>query len=372
MQSSKSQPLKPKSPLALFLPSLEAGGAERVMLNLAAGFSQAGYPVDMLLAKGTGAYLSELPSGVRLVNLKARRMLESLPRLAAYLRSTRPCALLAALDLADMIAVLAGRLAAVDTRTLVSVHNMAIYPGMRSPKSRLENALISWSYRRASGVIAVSHSVAQDLIQKCGVPSEKIRVIYNPVITPQLHLLSQGEAPHPFFQPGQPPVILGAGRLAKVKDFPTLLRAYALVRQERPARLVILGEGEQRAGLERLAQELGITEGFALPGFISNPYAWMRKAAVFVSSSANEGFSNVLIEALACGCPVVSTDCPGGPAEILENGRYGRLTPVGDAEAMAKAILQTLNGQADLVDEPWKQRFTLKNSTQQYLDVLLA
>ena len=271
-----------------------------------------------------------------------------------------------------MIAVLASRLAAVNTRTLVGVQNMSIYREMRSPKNRLENTLISWSYRRADRVIAISNSVAQDLTDKCNVPSGQIQVIYNPVITPQLHHLSKAEVPHPFFRPGRPPVILGVGRLVKVKNFGTLLRAFALVRQKHPARLVILGEGEERAELEQLARELNIAEDFALPGFTSNPYAWMSKAGVFVLSSVNEGLSSVLIEALACGCPVVSTDCPGGPAEILENGRYGRLTPVGDPEAMAEAILQTLSGRGNPVDEQWKQRFALENAVQQYLDVLLA
>ncbi len=342
------------------------------MLNLAKGFSQAGYPVDLLLAKGKGAYLSELPANVRLIDLNARRMLESLPGLTRYLRSTRPRALLSALDLANIIAVFASRLAAVNTRTLVSVHNMVVYPELRPIKNRLENILISWSYKHADRVIAVSHSVASDLAQRYGVPPERIEVIYNPAITPQLHILSQAEAPHPFFRPGQPPVILGAGRLVKAKDFPTLLRAFARVRQERPARLVILGEGEERAELEHLAHELGVADDFALPGFTANPYAWFSKASVFVSSSLKEGLSNVIIEALACGCFVVSTDCPGGPAEILENGRYGRLAPVGDAAALAQAILQTLDEPCNSVDEKWKQRFTLENVVRQYLDVLLT
>ena len=148
---------------------------------------------------------------------------------------------------------------------------------------------------------------------------------------------------HPWFAPGAPPVILGAGRLTEQKDFPTLIRAFALVRKKHPARLMILGEGEERSKLETLVQELGLEKEVSLPGFVDNPYKYMKRAAVFVLSSRWEGFPNVLVEAMALGTPVVSTDCPNGPAEILENGKWGELVPVGETQSLASAVLRTLD-----------------------------
>jgi glycosyltransferase involved in cell wall biosynthesis len=168
-------------------------------------------------------------------------------------------------------------------------------------------------------------------------------VIYNPVDTDHIKTLATAPLEHPWFAPGAVPVVLSAGRLTRQKDFPSLLRAFAQVRQSRPARLVILGEGEERTSLETLARELGCRDDIALPGFVPNPYPYMAAAGVFVLSSAWEGFGNVLIEAMALGVPVVSTDCPSGPAEILGRGRYGTLVPVSDVDALARAIATTLD-----------------------------
>jgi len=230
-------------------------------------------------------------------------------------------------------------------------------------------------YPQAHNIVAVSQGVAEDLSTLIQLSPDRVTVIYNPVITP--NLLEQALAPltHPWFEREQPPVILGAGRLSLQKDFPTLLRAFALVRQHRPARLVILGEGEERANLERLAIELGIQNDVSMPGFVDNPFAFMAKASVFVLSSAWEGFGNVLVEALACGCPVVATDCRSGPREILDNGRYGRLVPVGDHEALAKAILETLDNPDFPADRQTRiqraMEFSVDAAVDKYLKVLL-
>ena len=167
------------------------------------------------------------------------------------------------------------------------------------------------------------------------------------MITSELLVRAKEPLDHPWLKPGAPPVILGTGRLVTPKDFSTLLRAFARVRVQRKARLVILGEGNRREELESLAQQLGVSADVALPGFVANPYPFMERAAVFVLSSAWEGFGNVIVEALACGCPVVSTDCPGGPSEILDDGAYGPLVPVGDDAAMAEAILAVLESSRD-------------------------
>jgi glycosyltransferase involved in cell wall biosynthesis len=202
-------------------------------------------------------------------------------------------------------------------------------------------------------------------------PSNKIKAIYNPIVTPELSKKLQEGVAHPWFSPGQPPVILGVGRLEKQKDFPTLIHAFAKVRQQHPARLMILGEGSEHSHLDSLVQELGLVEDVVFGGFVANPYAYMAQAAVLVLSSAWEGFGNVLVEAMAAGTPVVSTDCESGPAEILANGQYGKLVAVGDIEGMAKAIAQTLDKAPDskLLQER-ADEFSLEKALTQYQQLL--
>jgi glycosyltransferase involved in cell wall biosynthesis len=188
----------------------------------------------------------------------------------------------------------------------------------------------------------VSGGAADDLARTSGLSRDRVQVVYNPVITPAMLALAREAPDHPWYAHGQPPVILGVGRLTRQKDFATLVRAFALARQQRPARLIILGEGEDRAALEALIRELGVADDVALPGFRDNAMAYMAGSALFVLSSAWEGLPTVLIEALAAGARVVSTDCPSGPREILQGGRLGALVPVGDAAALAAAMGEAL------------------------------
>ena len=216
----------------------------------------------------------------------------------------------------------------------------------------------------------MSQGVAEDLV-RIGLPSDKIKVIYNPIFTPALLEKAQQPLAHPWFSSNQPPVILGVGRLEKQKDFPTLIRAFAQVQQQRPFRLIILGEGPQRSQLEALVQEMGLMANVDMPGFVVNPYAYMNQSAVCVLSSAWEGFGNVLVEAMATGTPVVSTNCESGPAEILANGQYGKLVAVGDVEGMAEAIANTLNNPPN--SQTLRQRameFSQERALAKYLEVL--
>ena len=330
--------------VALFLPSLRGGGAERVMVNLARGFVERGLQVDLVLAKAEGPYLSQVPKEVRLVDLGAQRVLYSLPGLVRYLRQARPQAMLSTLSHANIIALWAKKLARVPTRLVVREANTVSVEATNADtlKGKLMPHLIRIFYPWADAIVANSRGVAEDLMKLTGLPPDNIKVIYNPVVTPELFVKAEEPLDHPWFGPGEPPVILGVGRLTKQKDFPTLIRSFALVRKERPVRLIILGEGEERPNLEALVRELGLEEDVALPGFVENPYKYMKRAAVFVLSSRWEGFGVVLVEAMALGTPVIATDCPSGPAEILEDGRWGRLVPVGDHKALAEAILQVL------------------------------
>jgi glycosyltransferase involved in cell wall biosynthesis len=257
-------------------------------------------------------------------------------------------------------------------RVVVSEHNQMSQTVQHA--TQLKNRFTPWFAKRfypwADGIVAVSQGVAQDLSAASGLPADAIQVIYNPVITPLFLEKAQEPLDHPWFAPGQPPVILGVGKLEAQKDFPTLIRAFAQVRDRYPARLMILGWGPDRPQLEALIAELGLAEDAALPGYVENPYAYMARAALFALSSAWEGLPTVLIEAMAAGVPVVSTDCESGPQEILNRGQYGTLTPVGDSRALAEAMLAVLKGQRKPAAADWLNQFTLGAVTQRYLDVL--
>jgi glycosyltransferase involved in cell wall biosynthesis len=359
--------------IAIFIRSLYEGGAERVMLNLARGFMKQGLNVDLVLVKAEGAYLTQVPPGIRLIDLKAQSKPGIIPKLVKYLRQERPVSLLAALHYPCEIALLAKRLAGVSTRVVVSEHNNLSQEAKRIKQTsvRLSPLAARLFYPWADGIVAVSQGVAKDLAAVTALPSARIQVIYNPVVVPEMFTKAEEPVDHPWFQSGEPPVILGVGRLFPQKDFTTLIRAFALVRNVRPARLVILGSsGPDEAKLKALILELDLEGEVALVGYVSNPYAYMARSSVFVLSSAWEGFGNVLVEAMAVGTEIVSTDCPSGPAEILADGKYGALTPVGNSKAMAEAILKTLSGSQKKVDSGWLDQFTIETCAQKYLHTL--
>jgi glycosyltransferase involved in cell wall biosynthesis len=215
--------------------------------------------------------------------------------------------------------------------------------------------------------------VREDMAQVTGIPRERITVIFNPsVVGTEVAEKARAPLDHPWFELGQPPVLVAVGRLQEQKDYPTMIRAFAQVRQARPVRLLILGEGKERPVLEAQIEELGLQEDVSLPGFVTNPYAYLARASLFVLSSRWEGLPTVLIEALCCSTPVVSTDCPSGPREILQGGKYGRLVPVGDAEALARAITAALDEQrTSPPPESW-QPYDLNNIVDQYVNLLIG
>ena len=350
-----------------------AGGVERMVLNLVEEFARRGYRIDLLLIRAEGEHLRDLPEGVNVVRLGVEHTLASVLPLARYLRQHRPPLLLVAKDRAGRAALWARRLAGVDTR--IAIRLGTNLSAALAGKSRLQRAArtlpMRWSYRMAERVIAVSHGVAADTARVTGLAEERISVAHNPVVTPRLLALAEEPVHHPWLDNHDLPVILGAGRLTRQKDFPTLLRAFAHARAARPCRLIILGEGRQREDLLALARELGVAEDLDLPGFAANPYAWMRQADLFVLSSRWEGSPNVLTEAMACGTPVASTDCPSGPIETLQNGRLGPLVPVGDHTALGQAILDTLASPPSA--EVLKQAvadFAVARSADEYLQIL--
>jgi glycosyltransferase involved in cell wall biosynthesis len=255
----------------------------------------------------------------------------------------------------------------------VSNHPSLSAVNSRGQRDRLQLRHARYLYPKADAIVAVSEGVAEDVTRVTGISRDRITTIYNPVVTPELENLRHAPLDHPWFAPSSPPLILGVGKFKIQKDFPTLLRAFARVRAVRPARLLILGEGRKRAELENLARELGVANDVALPGFVPNPFPYMTRASLFVLSSAWEGLPGALVEALACGCPVVSTDCPSGPAEILAGGLYGPLVPVGNDTALAEAILSALDVPPDR--DRLRARaalFSVDRATDRYLEVLLG
>lgn len=334
-----------------------------MMLNLARGFVERGMRVDLVVLRLRGAYATTVPEGVNLVELGVDRARASLGALRSYLLRARPQALVSALGHMNLIAIVAGRLSGGRTRILVTEH-LSLQSGRReSGAARLFPVLARWLYPSATAVVAVSEGVADTFSRNTGFPRERVTVVYNPVLTREL---DAGLA-----EPGNTvaagPYVLAVGRLTAQKNYPLLIRAFRRVLRQRPdLQLVILGEGELRSELEAMVRDIPEVQ---LPGFSANPYTAMRDCAAFVMSSDYEGLPTVLIEALASGASVVSTDCESGPAEILEGGRLGRLVPVGDEEALAAGIIEA-------VIEPLRatrddlRAYTVQAATDGYLRAL--
>lgn len=336
--------IKEEPPLAVFASFSGTGGVERMLVNLMRGFVDLGQRVELVLVRAESPYLDRLPNEVQRVHLGVRHSLLAVPALARYLRARRPAALLAAKDRAGRAAVLARALAGTGTPIALRLGtNLSTAMTERTGIERwLRYAPIRLLYPRIRRIIAVSEGVAEDTARIAALPRERISVVRNPVITPDLDAQAALPCPHPWLADDQPPVILGAGRFERQKAFPDLVRAFARMPGRSDQRLMILGDGSARRELEQLIGELGLDGAVALPGFQPNPYPFLARAALFVLSSAWEGSPNVLTEAMALGTPVVSTDCPSGPAEILAGGRYGPLVPVGEPNALAAAMTATL------------------------------
>jgi len=362
-----------RTDLALFLATSGHSGVDRIMRNLVPEFARHGLRIDLLRVKGHGPYWDELPNNVRTVDLGVSHVNTALPALVRYLRRNRPEVLLSDKDKVNRTALMARALARVDTRVAVrigtTVSKNLERRGWWARNSQL--ASIRLLYRHADGILTPSEGAAEDLARIAELPVKAITVVPSPVLTDSFAAMAEEAVDHPWFAPGAPPVILGVGELCARKDFATLLRAFAELRRERPCRLIIGGEGRQRDKLLQLARDLGVSDDIDLPGFLPNPYAYMRRAKVFALTSICEGMPVVLIEAMACGTPVVSTDCPSGPREMLRDGHYGSLVPVNDSSALAAKIAEMLDNQTspEALNEA-TMPYTVTNSAQRYLHAL--
>ncbi len=334
--------------IAVLLQSLEGGGAQRRMVELINGFAASGRTIDLFLVDGQGELREQLASNVRVLMLDRNAPAQSL---ADHLSTDPPDALLAGAAAVHDIAVKALRQGPHIPLVLrASSHPLRTFPWimvrqrlaeMQRRRARMRR------YAAADLIIAVADDIAASIRQ--ALPAAPIVVIRNPVITPSFLAGATAPVALPWPEDRGIPLIVGVGRLAVAKDFPTLLRSFALLRARRPARLAILGSGTGREieHLQRLARRLGIAGDFALPGSVDHIAAWLRRADLFVSSSLWEGSAGALIEALAMGCPVVATDCVGSARDLLQHGRLGRLVPPREPKAMAEAMVAELDRPVD-------------------------
>ena len=338
--------------IAFFIPDLGGGGAERVVVNLVNHYVANGQPVTLVLARTTGALIDRLDSRVELVDLGVPVKALSIIALARYLRRSRPDCLVSHMDIANIAACAAQRLSGYAAKRLVLCCHLMFslqLEAFRRPKDRVVARLMQHAYPIADRYVAVSHGVAQDISRLADLPLERFDVIHNPAYDKTIPAQSAADPGHPWLEAGDRdiPVVITAGRLTPEKDFTTLLEAIERARRTRAIRLIILGTGPLAGELKAHAVKLGIDHAIDFVGFQTNPFAYIGRADVFALSSRWEGFGNVLVEALACGTPVVATNCPSGPAEILENGRYGRLVPTGESAPLASALLESLNARHD-------------------------
>ena len=362
--------------IALFLPTLRGGGAERVMLRLADELLTTEYEVVVVVADARGPYRPLVPAPAEFVDLGVRFLPTSVIPMARWLRRRRPDAVLSAINGANVVALAARELSRIDVPIVVTEHNTLSQ--WRADLASIQRRwVIPWLmrrlYPRADGIVAVSRASARDLSSFLGVDEGEVQTIVNPVVDDDL--VRQATEPLPrdwASRLGEDPLVVAVGRIVSQKDPELLVRAFARVLEQRPdAKLAFLGEGDLHRATERLRDRLGLTNAVWFAGFQNNPYAWMARADVVASSSRYEGLPTVLIEALACGARIVATDCPGGSAEILEDGRWGRLVDVGDEEALAEAILDALlQGRWPQPPKEAVNRYRPPNVVRDYLTVL--
>ena len=359
----------PKS-VTLVAQGLSGGGAEMSMLRLAEDFGRRGYDVRIAVLWRTGRLVDMLPAGVRVDEIGGGR-LSCIPRLARYLARDRPDAIIGFMTYANVATILAQALSPSLKKIVVSEHNaFSRSIRIRGGIPKLFHYAVPVAYRWTSAVVCVSHGVEADLAATTRLPKRLLTTVYNPVITEELLERSLEPPDHPWLTGKSLPVVLAVGRLERQKNYPLLLQSFARLRRRMDCRLVVLGEGALRGELKAEIERLDLKDHVDLAGFRTNAMSFMRRADLFVLSSDFEGLSNVLIEALAVGCSVVSTDAPHGPREVLQDGQLGRLVPVGDTDALARAMEDALRDPGD--PEPrirWGTAFSVKASSDQYLRI---
>ncbi|NNE35309.1 MAG: glycosyltransferase [Rhodothermales bacterium] len=356
--------------ITLFIYSLGYGGIQRIVVRMANEFVKRGYAVNLVLAKRTGALISDVDASVNVINLNASSVLYSIAGLFRHIRNNRPHVLFSAETPINIVAIWAKLLFGSKIRLVISVRsNISEYSKNEAVwYSRFTPILVRVFYRYADALVTVSQGVLDDLKAISKSAFARGTVIYNPVVDLERSTVSPTTAPHRWLDDRDVPVLLAVGRLTAQKNYPVLLQAFADARKSRNMRLIILGGGKMLDDLINQCKKYEISEHVHFAGFVDNTAAYYSFASLFVLSSDYEGFGSVLVEAMAHGCPVVSTDCPSGPREILMNGTYGALVSPGDASALSNAILKSLENSPDI--ESLKSRaadFSVDKSISQYL-----
>jgi glycosyltransferase involved in cell wall biosynthesis len=362
----------PSKKITIYLPSLNGGGAERVFAILANEFIRLGFDVVLILGIAEGPYLEEISAKVEVVDFQSKRIRGSFLKLVKYFRKNRPNIVLTAMRHANIMVTIALILSNVKSRLILSERNSISISlkHMSTFKAIFLKFAMFATYRYADKIISVSKGVSDDLCSTLAINRSRVQVIYNPIETNSIINLSQEDVDLNWFSKISSPIVLSVGRLTKQKDHETLLYAFSKVIKRKKAHLVILGDGDLRDNLLKKIENLGLTDFVSLPGFILNPFPIMKKSDIFVLSSLWEGLPNSLIQAMTFGLPVVSTNCQFGPEEILENGRWGKLVPVGDINGLADAIIETL---ADGVHPDTACRsldFSVEHASKLYLDAI--
>ncbi len=355
----------------MLLPRLAGGGAERVIMDIGKALSDRNYNVDLVLYEKDGPYLDELNGTLNVIDLGSGpgiiNRICHINKLRRYLYDKKPAVLLSTLSRTNQDAAIVSYLSSAPVQVVLRVSNMLTKDGKcLKGRLRLKQSLYSLS----DSIVAVSEGVKKNIIDELHVKEEKVKVIYNP-LRRNVTKRARESVDHPWLTTCSMPVFLAVGSLSPQKDFRTLIHAFARVRKRMAARLIILGTGPQRNKLFNIVSQLGLKNDVDIHGFEVNPFPYMKHADVLVLSSAWEGLPNVLIEAMALGTPVVSTKCPSGPEEILQNGKYGPLVPVGDDTELAEAMLHTLSCPIDeerLIERA--QEFSIENILPQYASVM--
>lgn len=363
--------------ISIILPDLGGGGAERLYVYLASDWVNKGYSVEFVVMQkrkhhyGNGA-LDLVPASIHVISFEVRKIRNIIFPLSRYLANNKPDVILSAMWPLTSATVLSWVMSGRHGRLYLADHSYltgAIVEDLKVNVYWLK-FLICTTYFMADGVISVSKAAKDNICRLSGINESAIRVIYNPVVidSSRAHIYKQNKSK---IWGDTEFCVLSVGTLKPEKDFKTLIKAFSLLSTYMSAKLIILGEGEERRNLEMLITDLGLQDCVSMPGYRLNPYSWYFTADMFVLSSRYEGFGNVIVEALGCGVPVVSTDCPGGPAEILDNGRYGKLIPVGNPDAMATAMEQSLLEKHDTFALTQRSKdFSVNKISKEYLEYL--
>jgi glycosyltransferase involved in cell wall biosynthesis len=362
--------------IILFSMSVSTGGAERVMLLISEGLIKKGYPIELVIKNDVKDGRFYVPPEVPVTVLNARGLVDTTFKFRTYLRKNRPKLVIAALETLGLATLLNRKWSGVDFKAVPAVH-LALarhYAVNQDRHNRWQRKMVAKFYPQADQIVAVSDGVAKDLLTFVNTDRSKVKTLYNPVISNRELQMMQQPVDHPWLKDGSF-VAISVGRMTRQKDFPMLLEAIKIARQKIDVKLILLGEGDDRAMIERKAVDLGIQQFVQMPGFVENPLCYIKNSSVYVLSSGWEGLPTVVIESLACGTKVVATDCDAGPDEILAGGRYGILTPVSDAQKLAQGIIDVHEGRGVIPPpESWAP-YTLDRAIEGYaklIDELLA